>query len=117
MRNDSRLEVVEALGLIPTLQKVYLGDTLLVVSGIANMLCKASGLRELTISNMVLQGVESDFSALETALAAHNSLKVFKMEKCRPAVKEISLEGLTLSTTLVGGISTAVHNKKTAQSA
>ena len=38
MRNDSRLEVVEAVGTIPTLQRVHLGDTLLVVSGIANML-------------------------------------------------------------------------------
>ena len=100
MRNDSRLEVVEAIGKIPTLQRVHLADTLFVVSGIAKMLSKATDLRELSISNIVLQGIESDFSFFEETLASHKSLKLFNMEKCRPAVKDISLDGLTTSTTL-----------------
>lgn len=99
MRNDSRLEVVETLGMIPTLQRVHFADTLLVVSGIAKMLSKATGLRELSISNLILQGIESDFDAFKASLAAHGSLKLFKMEKCRPAVQGISLEGLTTSST------------------
>ncbi|CAJ1902023.1 unnamed protein product [Cylindrotheca closterium] len=117
MRNDSRLEVVEAIGAIPTLQLVYLADTLLVVSGIANMLCKATGLRELSINNIVLQGIGSDFSFFEATLASHNSLKIFKMEKCRPAVAEISLDGLTTSTTLLSKISDPVRNGPSAQTA
>ncbi|CAJ1902066.1 unnamed protein product [Cylindrotheca closterium] len=117
MRNDSRLEVVEAMGKIPTLQRVHLGDTLLLVSGMANMLCKATGLRELSISNMILQGIESDFSFFEAALASHNSLKIFKMEDCRPAVKNISLDGLTTSTTLLSKISDPVRNGPSAQTA
>ncbi|KAL3937234.1 MAG: hypothetical protein SGBAC_007622 [Bacillariaceae sp.] len=99
MRNDSRREVVQVIGMIPTLQRVHLGDTLLVVSGIAKMLCKATGLCELSISNMVMQGIESDFSILEATLASHKSLKIFKMDKCRPAVQGISLDGLTRSST------------------
>ncbi|CAJ1931875.1 unnamed protein product [Cylindrotheca closterium] len=101
MRNDSRLAVVEAIGAIPTLQRVHLGDTLLVVSGIAKMLSKATDLRELSISNIVLQGVESEFSSFEATLASHSTLKLFTMDKCRPAVAEISLDGLTNSTTLL----------------
>lgn len=119
MRNDSRLEVVEAIGMIPTLQRVHLGDTLLVVSGIAKMLCKATGLCELSISNMVMQGIESDFSILEATLASHNSLKIFKMDKCRPAVKDISLNGLTLSSTtlLTSNVANRVPNAPRAQAA
>ncbi|KAL3944497.1 MAG: hypothetical protein SGBAC_001418 [Bacillariaceae sp.] len=117
MRNDSRLEVVEAIGMIPTLQRVYLADTLLLVSGVAKMLCKATGLRELSISNMLLQGIESDFSALEATLASHNSLKIFKMAKCKPAVKDISLDGLTLTTTLHSNISNPVPHQPSAQTA
>ncbi|CAJ1902107.1 unnamed protein product [Cylindrotheca closterium] len=101
MRNDSRLAVVEAIGAIPTLQRVHLGDTLLVVSGIAKMLSKATDLRELSISNIVLQGVESEFSSFEATLASHSALKLFTMDECRPAVAEISLDGLTNSTTLL----------------
>ena len=117
MRNDSRREVIEAIGYIPTLQRVHLADTLLVVSGIAKMLLNAKSLRELSISNILLQGIESDFSFFETALASHANLKLFKMEECKPAVKDISLDGLKTSATLRSSISEPIHNKQRAMAA
>ena len=117
MRNDSRREVVEAIGQIPTLQRVYLADTLLLASAIAKMLCSAKALRELSISNVLLQGIESDFSSFEATLASHPSLKLFKMEECKPAVKGISLEGLKISATVRSNISEPVPNQQSAMTA
>ena len=117
MRNDSRCAVVEAIGCIPSLRRVHLADALVLVNAVTKMLCKASELRELTIGNLVLQGIDCDFSALEAALAAHNSLKLFKMDKCIPAVKGISLEGLTSSSTQLSSISDPVPNQRSATTA
>ncbi|KAL3944496.1 MAG: hypothetical protein SGBAC_001417 [Bacillariaceae sp.] len=117
MRNDSRRAIVEAIGHIPTLRRVHLADALVLANAITKTLIKATELRELSIANLVLQGIDSDFSAFEAALASHNSLKLFKMDKCIPAVKEISLEGLTYSTTQLNSISDPVPNQRSATTA
>ncbi|CAJ1901985.1 unnamed protein product [Cylindrotheca closterium] len=117
MRNTSRVAVVEAIGYIPTLRRVHLADALVLVNAVTKMLCNATELRELSIGNLVLQGIESDFSALEGALAAHNCLKLFKMDKCIPAVKDISLEGLTTSSAQLSSISDPVPNQRSATTA
>jgi hypothetical protein len=117
IRNDSRRELLEAIGLIPTLKQVHLGDALLLVPGIAKMLCQAHSLRELSLDNVVLQGSEDDFSTLEAALHAHPSLKIFKMDKCIPAHRDISLENLTKSAAKLSIISSPLPNQKTAQTA
>lgn len=116
MKNDTRREVIEAIGHIPTLKKVQLSDALVLASAVTKMVIKAKALRELNISSLVLQGLESDFSALEAALAAHGSLKVFKMDECKPAVKDISLDGLVTSMKLTN-ISDPVPNKAGATTA
>ena len=117
LRNDARREVLEAIGKIPTLKKVHLADALILVSGISKMLCTAPGMRELCLENLVLQGLESDLSSLEATLASHNSLKLFKMDKCKPAIKDLSLEGLTHSTTVLSTISDPVPHQPSAQTA
>jgi hypothetical protein len=117
IRNDFRVELLEAIGLIPTLKKVHLGDALLLVPGIAKMLCQACSLCELSLDHVVLQGIEDDFSILEAALHSHPSLKIFNMDECIPAHRDISLENLTKSAAKLSTISSPLPNQKTAQTA
>jgi hypothetical protein len=117
IRNDFRVELLEAIGLIPTLKKVHLGDALLLVPGIAKMLCLAYSLCELSLYHVVLQGIEDDFSTLEAALHSHPSLKIFNMDECIPAHRDISLENLTKSAAKLSTISSPLPNQKTAQTA
>lgn len=117
LRNDSRKDVLEAIGQIPTLKKVHLGDSLLLVNGITKMICEARSLCELSLDTVVLQGIQEDFDSFEAALHAHPALKSFTMDACIPAVRGISLECLTKSATVLSTISEPLRNMKTAQTA
>eukprot|EP00980_Cylindrotheca_fusiformis_P002146 scaffold481_cov208-Cylindrotheca_fusiformis.AAC.12 len=117
LRNDSRRQVLEAIGLIPTLKRVHLGNSLLVVNGITKMLCEATSLCELSLGEVLLQGIQQDFNALEAALHSHPALKVFTMEACTPAIRGISLEPLAKSTSKSSAISSPMPNMKTALTA
>lgn len=97
LRNDSRIEILEAIGCIPTLKEVHLFDSLLLVRGITKMTSSAGTLRTLVLKNLVLQGIEPDFDAFEAVLYRHPNLKTFEVVGCVPAVKDISLEKLTAS--------------------
>jgi hypothetical protein len=94
LRHDTRHELLEALGQIPTLEEVYLADGLLMISDITAMISNAKTLRALTLKKLVLQGVEEHFSAAEAALFQHPSLKEFEVVDCTPALKEASLDNL-----------------------
>lgn len=118
LRNDSRSDVLAAVGTLPRLRKVRLCDSLLTVNGIKTMICKASDLKELVLENLLLQGISEDFDSFELALYQHPSLKVFKLEKSRPAIRDISLENLTKSAAkLQTPIGSPSPNQKTATTA
>ena len=95
LRADARSKVLQEIGdsLGSNLKEVTLGDTLLLVSDVAHIVQKSPNLRTLNLHDVVLQGDEDCFTALETTLMAHPSLKEFDMNKnCASAIKEIDLE-------------------------
>lgn len=96
LRNDARSELLRALTFIPCLQEVRLQDGLVAISDITDLLCKVKGLKVLTLKNIILQGIASDFDATEMALHQHCSIKEFSLQDCRPAVSGISMDTLVL---------------------
>jgi hypothetical protein len=97
LRNDVRSKLMNSLGRISSLQEAHLEDALLMVSDVADLLVQAEGLKVLTLKNIVLQGVKEQFDACEMALYQHGSVKEFRMDKCTPALEEISLERMELA--------------------
>jgi hypothetical protein len=95
LRHDTRIGLLEALGRIPTLKEVYLADGLLMIASITTLITSSKTLRALTLKHLTLQGVEEHFSAAESALYQHPSLKEFELIDCSPAVREISLDKLS----------------------
>jgi hypothetical protein len=94
LRNDSRSELLQALGKVSSLQQIDLGGACMLVSDITLLLLQAKSLRVFKMNKLVLQGVEKDFDACEMALLQHGCLKEFEMGQCIPAVKVISLDKL-----------------------
>jgi hypothetical protein len=95
LRADARSKVLQEVGdsLGSALREVTLGDSLVLVSDVAHILTKSPALRTLNLHDVVLQGDEDCFRALEAALMQHPSLKEFEMgENCYSAVQEIDLD-------------------------
>lgn len=119
LRGDARSELVSALTKIQCLQELRIQGGLVMIVDIAEVLCEIQGLKVLTIENVVLQGVEDDFNAMELTLHQHRSLKEFHLENCHPAVEGISTESLQLAGQKhpVGAILTSTPNAARARSA
>jgi hypothetical protein len=97
VRNDDRSELLRSLGCITTLQHVHLEEGLLLIRDIAELLLEDKTLKSLILKDLVLQGVESDFDAVELALHSHPSIKEFTMDGCRAAVEGIQLNKIELA--------------------
>ena len=97
LRGDARSELIEMIGQLPNLHEVHMGHSCLHITGITQMLLGAKTLRVLKLDDMVLQGIEEDFQACETALYAHMSLKEFDLVDCNAAVEGVSVESLELA--------------------
>lgn len=117
LNSISRGEVLQALTSISTLQSVHLADSFLFTKDIAEMLRGLPDLLELTMDQLVLQGIKIDFDLLESNLHAHASLKFFKLSECTTSIAEISLDNLNKSAQKLSTISSPVANKQTAQTA
>ncbi len=109
LRNDARSNLVDSLGRISSLQEAHLEDALLMVSDVADLLVQAECLKVLTLKNIVLQGVKEQFDACEMALYQHGSVKEFRMDKCTPALEEISLERMELAGKKQGACPTTIQ--------
>ncbi|CAJ1946714.1 unnamed protein product [Cylindrotheca closterium] len=112
-----RGQVLEAIAVIPCLRTVHLGDSFIFTKDIAAMLKSIPGLLELTMSDMVLQGIQVDFDQLEQALHAHSGLKFFKMDNCVTSVQDIDMSNLKKSEKKLSTISSPVVHMAAAQSA
>jgi hypothetical protein len=121
VRNDARTELISALGKVTCLQEVRLEEGLLQIVDIAELLLEVSGLKVLTMKNIVFQGTEEDFRAAELTLKQHPSIKEFSLDGCETAVEEISLETLDIAgreqACAHGGIRTSEPNPANARSA
>ncbi len=97
LRADARSKVIRALAddLGSSLTDIVLGDTLMQVVDLTYIVTMSTPLRSLALHNVVLQGAEAQFRALENALLQHASLKEFDMsDSCESAIKEIDLTRL-----------------------
>ena len=95
LRNDARSKLLYSLGQVKNLKEVTLGDGLLQINDVTKMIQNAKSLRALHLRDMVLQGIESDFDACESALYQHGSMKEFEMVDCSPAISSVSIDKLT----------------------
>ena len=89
-----RGDLLDQLAELPNLKELFLGDAGLMVEVITKLVGKAKSLRKLTLSGLVMQGIESDFNTLETALHGHASLKEFEMEECIASNDDIDIAKL-----------------------
>eukprot|EP00536_Pseudo-nitzschia_multiseries_P010965 jgi/Psemu1/297732/fgenesh1_pm.354_\ len=87
-----RSELIRAVGsYLPSLQRVDLGDTPILVRDLCHLISKSQSLRSLNLHDLVLQGQLEDFGALEANLLHHRSLKEFDMNECAPGIPGIDL--------------------------
>jgi hypothetical protein len=86
--------LLDQLAELPNLKEVFLGDAGLMVQAIIKLVGTAKTLRKLTLSSLVLQGIESDFDTLENALHRHASLKEFEMKDCIASNDAIDIDKL-----------------------
>jgi Ran GTPase-activating protein (RanGAP) involved in mRNA processing and transport len=119
LRQDTRIELLQALGSVPTLKEVHLADGLLMITGITKMVTDAKSLKVLSLKDVVLQGTSEHFTAAEAALYQHPCLKEFELIDCVSAMKDVSLgalekAGQKFST---GGGATSIEPVHNAQSA
>jgi hypothetical protein len=89
-----RGELLDQLAELPSLQELFLGDAGLMVEVITKLVGNAKSLRKLTLSGLVMQGIESDFDSLENALHGHGSLKEFEMNECIASNGNIDIKKL-----------------------
>lgn len=105
-----RGQVLEAIAAIHSLKTVHLGDSFIFTKDVATLLKSVPGLLELTMSDMVLQGIQVDFDQLEQALHAHSGLKFFKMDNCVTSVQDIDLSNIQKSEKKLSTISSPVEH-------
>ena len=86
--------LLDQLAELPNLKELFLGDAGLMVEVITKLVGKAKNLRKLTLSRLVMQGIESDFNTLESALHGHVSLKEFEMNECIASNDDIDIKKL-----------------------
>ncbi len=97
LRSDARSELLGAMTKLQSLQELRIEGGLVMIVDVAEVLCEIQGLKVLTLDNVVLQGVEQDFNAMELTLHQHRSLKEFSIERCHPAVSGITTANLQLA--------------------
>ncbi|KAG7349976.1 hypothetical protein IV203_012573 [Nitzschia inconspicua] len=93
LRADARSKVLQALGKDLDLKEVTLGDALILVEDITHIIAKSPSLYSMDLHNIILQGQQEHFQALEATLHQHPNLKEFDLsDNCEPAVEDIDLE-------------------------
>eukprot|EP00537_Pseudo-nitzschia_pungens_P007516 CAMPEP_0172355802 /NCGR_PEP_ID=MMETSP1060-20121228/197_1 /TAXON_ID=37318 /ORGANISM="Pseudo-nitzschia pungens, Strain cf. cingulata" /LENGTH=195 /DNA_ID=CAMNT_0013075651 /DNA_START=90 /DNA_END=677 /DNA_ORIENTATION=+ len=89
---ERRSELVRAVGsYLPSLQRIDLGDTPILVRDLCHLITNSESLRSLNLHDLVLQGQPEDFGALEADLLHHSSLKEFDMTECVAGIPGIDL--------------------------
>ncbi|KAG7351521.1 hypothetical protein IV203_010881 [Nitzschia inconspicua] len=92
VRADMRSQLIQAVGKLPKIRQVYLGDTLLLVPDLTDLLINAKSLTVLNLTAVCLQGPPEYFDDFEKALRTHTALKTFDMKDCMTANQGIDIE-------------------------
>jgi hypothetical protein len=89
---SERGHILDAVGDLKNIHEVQIADVCLMVNVLTQFVSSAKGLRSFTLERMVLQGVQSDFDDLESALLQKTGLKTFHINDCITANVGIDLE-------------------------
>lgn len=118
LRADARSRVLQALGDVLDLKEVTLGHTLMMVEDVNYIVSKSTSLRSITLHDVVLQGYEQHFQALEATVYQHPSLKELDFSlNCETALKDIDLGRLKKTSACNARTMPAVKNCAIAKSA
>ena len=89
-----RSNLVQTIARLPNLQWCTISNTPILIWDLTMLLMQAVCLQQLTLQDLVLQGIFSHFIAFETSLMQHPDLKEFKL--CDDCIT--ANEGIDLST-------------------
>jgi hypothetical protein len=122
LRADVRSNVVKAVGKLPSVREIYLGDCLMLAPDLTEVLSTAKSLTVLHLSGVCLQGEPAFFDELEKMVAHHLTLKDFEMKDCMASNQSVDLNKLKEAGTRTsrGGAAinpAAIANTATAKSA
>jgi hypothetical protein len=98
LRGDQRSKVVQALGKLPQIHTVVLGESLLVISDLTTVLTTASTLKVFTLHDVCLQGPPDLFDEFEYVVTRHGALKEFDLKDCMTANQTIDLNKILETT-------------------
>jgi hypothetical protein len=94
VRADMRSQLIKAIGKVPTIRQVYLGDSLVLVPDLTELLTNAKSLTVLNLQAVCLQGPPEYFDEFEKAIRTHPALKTFDMKDCMTANQSIDIDKL-----------------------
>jgi hypothetical protein len=94
LRGDVRSQVVQAIGKLPLLQSLSLGNSLLLAIDLTTLLKTAKSLTTLTLTEICLQGEPDMIEGLQKMIASHASLKDFTMSNCMATNQSVNLAEL-----------------------
>lgn len=98
VRADMRSQIIQAVGRLPNIRQVYLGDSLVLVPDLTELLTNAKSLTVLNLHDVCLQGPPEYFDEFESALRTHPTLKTFDMKDCMTANQSIDMEKIQTAT-------------------
>jgi hypothetical protein len=94
LKADIRSKVIEAVGKLPAVRSIYLGDSLLLAPNLTEMLINAKAVTVLHLHDICLQGAPEFVDALAAVLRHHVTLKDFEMTNCMASNQSVELERL-----------------------
>ena len=121
LKADVRSKVLEAVGKLPSLRSVYLGDCLLLAPDLTDLLINGKTVTILHLHDVCLQGAPELVDALETILRHHVTLKDFEMSNCMASNQSVDMDKLKeaadRSHCSSGGMATSTAQTSVAKSA
>jgi hypothetical protein len=109
LRGDVRSQVLKAVGKLPNIQSITLGNSLVLAPDLTELVTQAKTLTSLTLEDVCLQGEPELVSKLEASLSSHGALKEFNLLNCMASNQEVNLDELKSVKDGSGGCGTPVH--------
>lgn len=94
LRQDKRSALIKAIGDLPNLKEVHLGEACMLADDVASILTKGKNIVSMSLTAVVLQGEQSSLDACELAVYTHPTLKQFDLKDSSTAIAELSLDKL-----------------------
>jgi hypothetical protein len=94
IRAYMRSQVINAVGKLPSIQQVYLADSLMLAPDLTDLLRNANSLTVLNLRAVCLQGAPEYFDEFEKALQTHPALKTFDIVECITSNQSVDMEKL-----------------------